>query len=195
MQIQKKAARLPTTKRYSPAFTAWLIATCSLAPIAQAADNPGAHEHGQAQLQMAMENNQIDIIFTSPAYNLAGFEHQARTDDEVKRLAGIQQWLETTPLIDTAANACRIMVASVQLGDGEHEHDHHDEHQGEEAGHRDYQVAQQLNCQDASTADILTSPLPGRFPELEALTIEWVGPSGQGSTLMTPSTPTFTLGE
>lgn len=193
MQIQKKAARLPTTKRYSPAFTAWLIATCSLAPIAQAADNPGAHEHGQAQLQMAMENNKIDIIFTSPAYNLAGFEHQARTDDEVKRLADIQQWLETTPLINTAANACSIKVASVQLGDDEH--DHHDEHQGEESRHRDYQVAQRLNCQGAITAATLTSPLPGRFPELEALTIEWAGPSGQGSTLMTPSTPTFTLSE
>lgn len=59
-----------------------MVAACSLAPMALAADNPGAHEHGHARLQMAVEENRIDLMLNSPAYNLAGFEHGARTEAE-----------------------------------------------------------------------------------------------------------------
>ncbi|WP_420389600.1 ZrgA family zinc uptake protein [Marinobacter sp.] len=44
-----------------------MIAACSLAPVALAADNPGAHEHGHARLQMAVEENRIDLMLNSPA--------------------------------------------------------------------------------------------------------------------------------
>jgi hypothetical protein len=216
MLIQRKTIKHPHIKRsHSFRIFGCLIATCALPTATLAADNLGAHEHGQAQLQMALENSQIDLLFTSPAYNLAGFEHQARTGDEKKRLADINHWLETTPLINTDTGSCSVTAATVELGgetESHDEHSHHDEnhhdeehhsddehHSGEkrddEASHRDYEVAQQLTCKGMGTGEIFTSPLPGRFPELQELTIEWVDPTGQGSTLITPSSPSFTLSE
>lgn len=214
MLMQKKTTKSLNINHRRFRLSGCLIITCALAPAALAADNPGAHEHGQAQLQMAIETRQIDLMFTSPAYNLAGFEHEARTDEQKKQLADIRQWLETTPLVNTEAGTCRMTAATVQLGEesGSHqEHDHHeeshhddeehhqdekhDEHQGEEETHRDYEVAQQLNCEGMTAGATFTSPLPARFPELEELAVEWVGPSGQGSTVITQSGPSFTLSQ
>jgi hypothetical protein len=193
MPIHHKTRQNPSNKdSRSRRFAGCLLATCALPAFALAADNPGAHEHGKAQLQMALEDTSIDLIFTSPAYNLAGFEHQARTPDEKKRLADIRDWLETMPLINTEAGTCRVKTASVQLGgETESHHDHHND----KAAHRDYEVTQQLRCEEIGSGEIFSSPLPRRFPELETLTIEWIAPTGQGSTLMTPSAVNFNLGE
>lgn len=182
-------------------FSGCLIAaSCALIPLAIAADNPGAHEHGRAQLQIALEKDQIDLIFTSPAYNLAGFEHEARNENERNWLTEISHWLEQTPLVSPESGACRVTAASVQLGgktayhddDDHHHHDHGHDHD-HESTHRDYEVTQQLSCSETDSGDAFTSPLPGRFPELETLTVEWVGPSGQGSAVMTSSDESFNL--
>ncbi|MDX1553826.1 MAG: DUF2796 domain-containing protein [Marinobacter sp.] len=171
-----------------------LLAACSL-PAAYAADNPGAHEHGHARLQIALENNSIDLIFTSPAYNLAGFEHEARTDEEQNRLAEIKEWLETTPLVNTATASCRVSGAAVELRgedreDG-HGHTHHDDH--EKATHREYDVSQQLTCEDLGGSLELTSALTGEFGNLEELAVEWVSESAQGSARLTSSSRAFTI--
>jgi uncharacterized protein DUF2796 len=197
----------------------FLIAGSLLPSQALAADNPGAHQHGHAALQLAIENNRMELIFTSPAYNLAGFEHEARTDGEKQQLANIRQWLETTPLINMESATCTLTSATVSLGGetGAHdEHDHHNEHEahaghghdhkeehheaheehhGEETTHRDYEVTQQLACDSLEPDVRLTSPLPARFPQLEELEIEWVSASGQGSSLITPTNRTFRVSE
>ena len=54
-------------------------------------------------------------------------------------------------------------------------------------------MAQQLTCEGMAAGDTFTSPLPARFAELEELAVEWVGPSGQGSALITQSGQSFTL--
>lgn len=208
MSITRKTINRARPNRRSASrfrFLVCVLAPGALAPLALAAENPGAHEHGQAVLQMALENNRIDLMFTSPAYNLDGFEYEARTEEERKQLADTSHWLRTTPLINTDSGACSVATASVRLGgDQKHHHDkhshnghhHNDGHEGhstDEATHRDYEVSQQLACAGTGGDATLTTPLPARFPELEALTIEWVGPNGQGSTVMTPESRSFSL--
>ena len=189
----------------------YLLAACSLPGYGYAADNPGAHEHGHARLQIAVENNSIDLMFTSPAYNLAGFEHEARTDEEKRRLSEINHWLNNTPLVDTEAASCRVTAAVVELG-GETDHDdhgHHEEHRHEEhhneehhhdheeghekAAHREYDVSQQLQCDDLGAGLTLTSALLEEFGNLEELAVEWVTQSGQGSARLTSVNRAFTI--
>lgn len=200
MPICRKTTQLHCLQRSRfTRFSRGLMAAWALPLAAVAADNPGAHQHGQARLQMALENDQIDLMFISPAYNLAGFEHQARTEQQRQRLTEIRQWLETTPLINTDAGHCRVRSASVELGGkdehgthehGQHEHGHHD---GDQASHRDYQVSQQLSCEGITGDSAFSSVLPDRFPELEALTVEWVGPAGQGKAQLSSSAQTLSL--
>lgn len=212
MSMPQKAPRTLSASHRPSRLLGCVIGACSLVPVAAAADNPDAHQHGTARLQMAVEDNRVDLMFTSPAYNLAGFEHKAQTDKQKKQLADIRQWLETKPLINTGNGDCSVTKVTVQLGansgshqkhnhhetghhDGkEHHHDHnHDRHHRQQETHRDYNVAQQLSCEGIAAGGTFTSPLPARFPELEELAVEWVGPAGQGSTRLTQAGQSFTL--
>lgn len=183
-----------------------LLAAFTLPAYSYATDNPGAHVHGHARLQIAVENNSIDLMFTSPAFNLAGFEHEARTDEEKSRLSEINQWLNNTPLVNTAAAGCRVKAAAVELGGegrkehhGHHDEHHHDEHHHdhnehhEETSHREYDVSQQLECDDFGTRLTLTSALMEEFGNLEELAVEWVSPSAQGSARLNASNRAFTI--
>lgn len=196
MPIQTPTALKSRASRAQPFLAlGYLLAACTLPAATFAADNPGAHEHGHARLQLAIEKNSIDLMFTSPAYNLAGFEHEARTDEERNRLAGIKQWLNTTPLVNVDDASCRITAAAVELGgedtDDEHGHDHHDD--DEKTSHREYDVSQQLQCQGMGANREFTSALMEKFENLEELTVEWVSQSGQGSARLTPSSRAFTV--
>lgn len=167
-----------------------------------AGDNPGAHRHGYGQLQMAAQGDSIDLFFTSPAYNLAGFERQAQTPEEEARLAEISHWLGDNPLIDTAPGSCIVIAGAVHHGgpsdhaDEDHHHDDEHNHDSEdEAGHREYEVSQQLTCKALTAGQEFSSPLKVRFPNLEVLTVEWIGEAGQGSIRLGKGESTFQLGQ
>lgn len=184
-----------------------------MALSANASDNPGAHQHGHAELQVALDGNQIDLIFTSPAYNLLGFEHRARTDDQKALVKETEEWLEHTPLINTPDASCKVASAEVyhEAGDGSgdhhdhghgsngHDHHEHNEHEHNEHehsegyGHSDFEVTQVLNCTGLASAEALLIPLTERFPEIEDLGVQWVWSGGQGSTRLEQPERSFSL--
>ncbi|WP_417530081.1 ZrgA family zinc uptake protein [Marinobacter lipolyticus] len=177
------------------------IAALLVAGSADAGENPGAHRHGYGHLQMAVQDDNIDLFFTSPAYNVVGFERQAKTPEEETRMAEISDWLGNNPLIDTVPGSCVVMAGAVhhtgpasQPDDDPHRHDEH-HHDSEEEGHREYEVSQQLACKALATGQTFSSPLKVRFPNLEVLTVEWVGGAGQGSIRLGADESTFQLGQ
>ena len=165
--------------------SAILAATILTAGSTFASDNPGAHQHGHAELQLAIDGNQIELIFTSPAYNLLGFEHRARTEEQKARVTQTTTWLEETPLVNTAEAGCTVMHAEVHHQAGEqngHGHDHgHTHDHKDEASHSDFEVTQTLSCSGLDPAEELSTPLTERFSEIEHLSVEWVWSGGQGS--------------
>lgn len=146
------------------------------------AGNPGAHQHGQGQLQLAMAGQQVELRFVSPAHNLLGFEHNARTAEQQAQVETVVRWLSDTPLIDTPASTCTIESVRVQTGMDGSDHDHATEHS---AQHSDFEVNQELDCPGLDPAGSLTTPLPDRFPGLDRLDIAWTGPGGQGAARLT----------
>ncbi len=198
-------------------LNAVFLATSSalMALSANASDNPGAHQHGHAELQVALDGNQIDLIFTSPAYNLLGFEHRARTDDQKALVKETEEWLEHTPLINTPDASCEVASADVyheagygsddhhdhghghgSNGHDHHAHDHqgHNEHEHSEGyGHSDFEVTQVLNCTGLASAEALLTPLTERFPEIEDLGVQWVWSGGQGSARLEHQERSFSL--
>jgi hypothetical protein len=191
-------------------LNAVFLATSSalMALSANASDNPGAHQHGHAELQVALDGNLIDLIFTSPAYNLLGFEHRARTDDQKALVKETEEWLERTPLINTPDASCKVASAEVyhEAGDGSgdhhdhghdsngHDHHEHNEHEHSEGyGHSDFEVTQVLNCTGLASAEALLIPLTERFPEIEDLGVQWVWSGGQGSTRLEQPESSFSL--
>lgn len=159
-----------------------------------ASDNPGAHQHGHAELQLAIDEEQIDLIFTSPAYNLLGFEHRARSDDQKELVNQVTNWLGQTPLTDTREGSCTVMNALVhhQAGGDDHGHSHGHDH-SDESSHSDFEVTQTLSCPGLSASSALTTPITTRFSEIEHLGVQWVWPEGQGSARLGHGESTFEL--
>ncbi|WP_375183776.1 DUF2796 domain-containing protein [Marinobacter sp.] len=183
-------------------FTGYLLtlaAAVATGTTSASEANPGAHQHGQAELQLAVEGNRIDLLFTSPAYNLLGFEHEARTDAQKAAVRETTRWLGATPLVDTTAPSCEVMEAHVHHQAGAEGHDHHDHEAGHaepahpESTHTDVEVAQTLSCADLGNATALSTPLTERFPEIEHLSVEWVWSGRQGSDRLERGEDQFSL--
>ena len=100
-----------------------------------------AHVHGIATLNLAMEGDELEIEFVSPAGNIVGFEHEAVTAAERRAIRdAIEQLRKGNELFDLPlAASCSLHVAEVEHGHGEKkkredghgqdaEHDDGDEH-------------------------------------------------------------------
>lgn len=179
-----------------------------LASPVMAEDSLAPHQHGQAQLQLAISGDHIEAIFLSPAHNLLGFEHEPRTHEQHETLSQVTQWLQQTPLANTKDGSCSIHSASVHHGEpsehnhetdhhNEHEHEHegHDEadHHEEHSGHSDFEVTQVLECPELADAGTLATPLLEQFARLQQLDIAWVGPAGQGAVRLGQGDKSFIL--
>ena len=102
-----------------------------------------AHVHGIATLNLAMEGDELEIEFASPAGNIVGFEHEAVTAAERRAIRdAIEQLRKGNELFDLPlAASCSLHVAAVEHGHGEEEkredgHGQDAEHDdGDEHGH------------------------------------------------------------
>lgn len=116
-----------------------LVAALSLG-LASGAFAQHAHEHGVADLRVAVEGSTLLVEFESPLANLVGFEHEARTDAERKAMADLEKRLRAgTGLVSLPASAgCSLKDVELEMpGVDEHaHHDHkHDDHKHDKHTH------------------------------------------------------------
>ncbi len=191
-------------RRYVMPLMTVALASPVLAPLpAVAATNPSAHPHGHAELQVAIDTNTADVFLRSPAYNLLGFEHEPRTEQQHRQLADLEQWLMSTPLINTEDGNCNVEDASVHSSwpeatrhhsDHAHEHHDHDHEDGQANDHSDIEITQSLTCDGLADHQTLTTPMAKHFPALEHLDVQWIGPEGQGATRLEAGDQQFRVG-
>ncbi|MDH4608332.1 DUF2796 domain-containing protein [Pseudomonas sp. BN102] len=141
----------------------------------------GAHEHGVARLNVALADKTLELELESPAMNLVGFEHAAKSDADKARVAAARAELEQ-PLalfaIPTAAG-CKVAdqeLASPLFGDEDHE-EHAKEHDHK---HSEVHAHYQLQCDSPDALKALDlSVLFKRFPSTEKIQVQLIGPQGQ----------------
>ncbi|TLP69548.1 DUF2796 domain-containing protein [Pseudomonas nitroreducens] len=185
-----------------------LLAVALLPLAAQAHDEHehsslGKHEHGVAQLNVALDGKTLELEMDSPAMNFVGFEHAATSDADKATVAAVQAQLKQPLQLLALPASAQCSVQSVELssplfGDApkaqEHEHEHadgdHDEHEGHQ--HADIDAHYQLTCaqpQDLATLDF--APLFKRFPATQKIQVQLIGPSGQQGAELTAANPTL----
>ncbi|MFT4607249.1 MAG: hypothetical protein ACI9YO_000595 [Gammaproteobacteria bacterium] len=89
-----------------------------------------SHEHGSANLSIAIDNNLISIRFESPAVNIVGFEYQPNDEEQQARVTEAENMLsnfEATFNLKGEPN-CRVLQSSANwISD----HDEHSEHEND----------------------------------------------------------------
>ncbi|MGL1832321.1 DUF2796 domain-containing protein [Rhodocyclaceae bacterium SMB388] len=210
-----KPLNLPSLGCGSGAFFKPVIASMALAFATAVGAQQGAHEHGVAELRVALESSTLLIEFDSPLDGIVGFEHAPSTDQQREALLQAERSLqEFTPLFTLPA-AAGCVLADVQLespypqGDDDHdehdhdehdhdEHDHdehdHDEHRHDEAdAHADLYVVYQFECANPASLDRLDVRLFDAFPRLQTVRAAVASPQGQSAVRIDRASPSLRL--
>ncbi|HSC85041.1 MAG TPA: DUF2796 domain-containing protein [Pseudomonas sp.] len=145
----------------------------------------GAHEHGVASLNVALDGSSLEIQLESPAMNIVGFEHAANSAADQDKVASakarLQQPLGLFSL--PAAAACRVTrqeLHSPLFGGATHEHEQAEAAHEHDHEHSDVDADYALTC--SHPEQLLSLDLDQffqQFPATEKLTVQLIGPNGQ----------------
>ena len=100
----------------------------------------GSHEHGVARLTVATTDDGLEIALESPAANLFGFEHNAKTDEEREVVHEAVEKLELGSSLFSMNDAagCAFDSAVVESGMDDYHDDHKDEKHSDKKEHDDH---------------------------------------------------------
>ena len=135
------------------------------------------HQHGVAQLDIAVEGGKVTIDFESPLDNLVGFERAPRTDGQRQRSDAAVATLkagETLLLIDPAARCTLARVtlnsAPLQLGTPDPKATAED--------HSDLDASFEFTCQGGAPGFVEVG-LFEAFPRLQRIEVQTATARGQ----------------
>lgn len=158
-------------------FGAVLAVLISNSPIVFAHEL-GAHVHGIATLQVAVDEKTMTLDFSSPLDNLLGFEHVAR---DAKQKAAVKKMVDSLnkaeqffiPSADAQCTLQSVKLDSLVLepkasADKKEESQHHEE----ERGHADIDGEFVFACKQIGKLHDLEVTLFDAYPNLHQLKVE-----------------------
>lgn len=144
----------------------------------------GTHQHGVAQLTIALSQQVIELELHSPAYNILGFEHKPHTEQQ-QQLVTQQFAILNQPSDLFAWDAiCKLESAAINSPFEAHhgEIEHHDEHEEAET-HSDIAVVYSYHCQ-STPKSLNIKGLFTQFPNFETLNVQWVSDTLQSASVL-----------
>jgi len=141
------------------------------------------HVHGVATLDIAIEGNELSIDLDSPAFNLFGFEHEAKTPEEQAAVKKVRTILDNPSALFgiPAAAKCTIADSEIEIPLAGHDHPHEEgEDHDHDHEHSDVEAGYTFNCSDlANVKSLDLASFFTNFPSTEKINVQLVAPSGQ----------------
>jgi len=153
-------------------------------PAIAPAREPGAHVHGVATLQIAIDKSTMTLWFESPLDNLLGFEHPPRTDAEKTAVRALRESLQKpkTLFVPTGAAACDVV--SIKLDSPVF---NAPAAAGESGAHADLDAEYVFDCKQPAELRDLQVRLFSSYPALRRIDAQVAGPRGQVAARLTPA--------
>ena len=162
----------------------------------------GAHEHGVASLNIAVEGNRVYIEFSSPAANIVGFEHHPRTHEQKDAVKDAVNKLRRGDALFllSAKSESKLVKSSVETdidkdadhhsesehGHSEEEHHDHEEKHKKDHGdadeherHSDFSAIYQFACQKPDQLSQIEVMLFRTFPGIEHIKVQLINETKQ----------------
>ena len=136
----------------------------------------GAHIHGAASLDIAVDSSLVTINFSGPLDNLIGFEHMPETAQQKMLVSAMKARLsKPAPLFHFTSTAqCSVQsvkLTSLVLGDKPES--------GEPAGHADVDAEFVYNCAQIKNLQTIKVMLFDFYPNLHKIKVVMVSERGQ----------------
>jgi Protein of unknown function (DUF2796) len=169
------------------AFSALLTAMPVLAEDKSASQQPKAHQHGAATLEVTLDGGTLQIALDGPGDNFLGFEHAPRTDAEKKTVARVEQQLKQPAqlLSPSPAAACQAEPPRVEIKLPT---------PGSQETHSDIEAEWSWRCGQPGALAHVDVELFKRFPRLKELRVQIATPQTQKTLILKPGAPRIRLG-
>ena len=162
-------------------FTCLMLTISAHHAIASELD---AHEHGSANLDIAIDIDTIQMSFHSPAVNIVGFEYA--TDDK-QQLLLIKQATDSLSNVNAMFSlvgnvSCQtVKVSTNWLTDHEEEHEGHEDVHDEapSSEHAEFIAEYELTCKQLSNLTAIEVNLFDFFPAIADLDVQMIYAGGQ----------------
>ena len=156
----------------------------------------GAHVHGVARLDMALDGRTLELELKTPAMNIVGFEHAATSDADKMTLALARETLLKPHGLFKIPEAAQCTVTSQKVesalfGDKD-EDDDHDHAAGAEDEHEHSEIEghYQFTCNVPNVLNRLDlTQLFQSFPATKTIQVQLVTPKRQLGAEVKPSNP------
>jgi len=160
----------------------------------------GAHEHGVARLNAALDGQTLELELESPAMNLVGFEHAATTDADKAKVAAARAQLEKPLALFNLPKAAGCVVAMQELesplfGDKPDADDDHDEDETDKDGHEHHHDHSEIHAHYQFTCaapgalkNLDLATIFNTFPATQKIQVQLISPSGQQGVEVTART-------
>lgn len=164
-----------------------LIGSLSFPVMAQQA----AHVHGIATMNLAIDNQQLQIEFVSPADGIVGFEYEPSSASEreaVKEAITRLRNPDSLIALPTAAD-CELQAVEVERHaeaeqkehrqKDEHDHDDHGHDESDTKGsHSEFHAHYHFNCDGSSFTEIELTVFR-HWPRIETIQVQALTSTGQ----------------
>lgn len=166
----------------------------------------GAHEHGVAHLNVAVEGNNLVIELFSPAANIVGFEHHPKTQAQKKQVKEAREKLGAAEMLfklptqaqgrlvssnvdtnidsDSADASYHHEEAGIHDEDEQNALDHHNDEQ-EHSRHSDFKAQYQFFCDTPEKLAYLDVMLFQIFPGIQHIEVQILTDTGQSAKELT----------
>ena len=149
-----------------------------------------AHEHGSANLDIAIDTSTIEMRFESPAVNIVGFEYATEDEQQLLLINKAKSNLSNFDLIYGLVGdvSCQTVKSSAKwVTEHEAGHDDHDDHEaahddhGEvaKAEHAEFIAEYRLECNQLNNLAAIDVKMFEFFPAIEDLDVQVVYSQGQ----------------
>lgn len=151
-------------------------------PFVAEAAKVGAHVHGEADLIIAVDGNQLQLELTSPLDSLLGFEHASRTEKQRKAAQALRERFARPETLFAPSAAARCTAAPAQL-----KAPVLDAAAGNKAdGHAELEASIVFRCEAPDALKEVDVRLFDAFAPLHRVKAQVAGPRGQRGATLTP---------
>ncbi len=145
-----------------------------------------AHRHGQAELTLVLENGVLEIQFESPAANILGFEHIAKSLEQRKAVRQAEMILKQPDvLFSFDGTRCQAKTTGVNMSgviaEEQDKHEHHNHSAKHDDGHSEISARYHFSCDNPEKLDSVEVLFFKRFPGIEQINAMWVTETKQGA--------------
>lgn len=167
-------------------------------PAGAEGGNHGAHVHGIAHINVALEKNEVYIEFKSPAANIIGFEHSPGNEMEKRAVREAAERLKAGEKIFKFDSGAGVTLKEAVVTTGDEDERHHGEHEKHETEHHgdgesehgeqhsEFKAAYRFHCKQPDAVRYMDVMLFEHFKGIEEIEVQVLTETNQTSLELTP---------